>query len=178
MKRNEQGFTLIELIIVIAIVAIIAGAATFTTFQVLNVTASSGNDIRVIRQVQNAGWWISQDALVAENIIIDDDPETPEFLLFSWTQWGYDEESIYHAVTYSFEDVSEGIGKLKRNYWISTGVDRDTLVAEYISYDPDDPVNTSNVSYQKPVLSVKLTSLFKDARETREYSINRRQNFN
>ena len=115
MKRSEGGFTLIGLLVSMAIVALITGAATTSIFQVFNVTTRSSDHVTVIRQVQNAGYWISQDAMEAEHVIVDDDPATPEFLILNWTEWGYDEDSIYHVVTYSFQDLSEGIGKLMRN---------------------------------------------------------------
>ncbi len=177
MRQVERGFSTVELITVLSIIALIGLAATTTTFQVINVTERNNNRMTAVRQVQNAGYWISCDTQMAESVITDN-LSPPDFMLLSWTERDYVSDDIYHLVTYFFEDLSDGIGKLKRNYWSSAGASRETLVAEYISYDPDDPVNTSNVSYQKPVLTVKLTALFGDAIETREYRINRRQNFN
>ena len=86
--------------------------------------------------------------------------------------------SLLVSITYFFEEISEGVGKLKRNQWSSGGANAEILIAEYICYDPDDPVNTSNASYQSQVLTVKLTALFYDARETREYIMGGRPNLN
>jgi len=69
------------------------------------------------------------------------------------------------------------VGKLKRSHWSSAGTNEQTLVAEYIYFNPDDPDNTTKASYQDSVLNVQLTSLFEEAIETREYMINLRPNF-
>ncbi len=85
MKRGERGFTLIELLLVIGLVALISGAASVTTIQVLTVTKSSNDHTVTIRQVQNAGHWISNDALMAANVVIDDDPQTAELEFLTFT---------------------------------------------------------------------------------------------
>lgn len=189
MKRSEGGFTLIELLLVVAIVALMAGAATMATFQVINVTKRSNNHMTAIRQVQNAGYWISHDALMAENVA--DNLTPPGFLTLTWTEWGYDEDkkgeetdTIYHSVTYSFQDLSDGIGKLRRTHWSRVGEDEqtlvaETLVAEYIYYNPDDPDDPDNptASSDNSVLTMQITASLGEARETKEYTVWHRPNF-
>lgn len=177
MRHSERGFTIIETVVALTIISLIAGAATMTTFQVLKYTDGSDSKMTAVRQVQNAGYWISRDAQMAEGVVTDN-LSSPNFIVMNWTERDYVSDDVYHSVTYFFDGLSGGIGKLKRNHWSSAGANYDTLIAEYICYDPGDPVNTSNVSYQKPALTVKLTALFGDARETREYRVNRRSNFN
>ncbi len=178
MKRSERGFTLIELLVVMAIVALIAGAATMSIFQVINVTRSTNDHMTAIRQAQNAGYWISRDALKAEHMIIGDDPEAT-FLNLTWTEWGFGGGSIYHSVTYSL-DLSGGIGELERQHLIydDEGVEignTTTFVAEYIYYT-DDLENTM-VAYTDLVLTARITALFGEATETKEYKIWPRPNF-
>lgn len=179
IKGDQRGFTLIELLLAIAIAALITGAATMAMFQVINITKSSNDHLTVIGQVQNAGYWISCDALMAENVIVDDDPQTAGFLFILWTEWdeGGKKFSIYHLVTYSFEDVAGEIAKIKRTHWSSAGTDEQTLVAEYIYYNPDDPDNTTKASYQSPVLTMRIAASLGEAEETKEYRIYRRPNF-
>ena len=177
MKKGEQGFTIIEAIVVIGIISVIGLAASMTIFQSIKVTESNNNRMTVLRQVNNAGYWISRDAQMVESAVTDNLSST-DFIILNWTEHDYDDDDIYHSVTYFFEGLSGGMGTLKRNHWSSAGANGDTLVAQYISYDPTDPVNTSNVSYQKPELTVKFTALFEDAKETREYKISRRINYN
>ena len=177
IKRDQGGFTLIELLVVMAIAALMVGAASMTTFQVTDITRRSNDHTTAVRQVQNAGYWISRDALMAEQVIVDSDPETADFLTVLWTEWGYGEDSIYHSVIYSFQDLSQGIAKLKRTHWSSAGANEQTLVAEYIYYNPDDPDNTTKVSYQSPVLTMQITASLGEAKETKEYRVCGRPEF-
>jgi len=178
MKRSESGFTFIEFLVVMAIVALIAGAAGATTLQLFASTERSNDHMTAVRQVQNAGYWISRDALMAEST--DNVTTPPEFLILNWTEWGYDEESIYHKVTYSFpfEYLSpDGIGKLKRTHEINGEVSAQTLVAEYIYYNPDDPDNTTKASYESSVLTVQIAAAIGEANEIKEYRVWHRPNF-
>jgi len=176
MKLGQTGFAIMELAVAIAIAALIAGAATMTTFRVLRDTEQTNDYLTVVRQVENAGYWVGRDTLRAERICTEN-LTLPEFLIVDWTEWGYDEDSVYHSVTYSIEDISEGIAKLKRTHQDSEGTNEQVLVAEYIYYNVSDPVNTSNVSYENPMLTLKIVSVFGDVQEAREYKIYRRPNF-
>ena len=176
MKQGQRGFTSIELLVATAIIALIAGAATMTTFSVLRDTEHTNDRMTVVRQVENAGFWISQDTLMADRVCADN-LTPPDFLVVDWTEWGYDDDSIYHSVTYSIEDISEGIGRLKRTHQDSGGTNEQMLVANYIYYNQSDPDNTSDVSYQEAVLTLKIASVFGDAQEMREYKVYQRPNF-
>lgn len=176
MKQGEKGFTTIELVVAITIMALIGSAAAAATFQVFQGTERNNNHMIAVRQVQNAGYWISRDTPMAQSVTTDN-LTLPDFLVLSWTEWDDAGEPTYHSVTYFFEGLTDGIGKLKRSHWSSAGANEQTLLAEYIYYDPNDPDNTSKASYQSSVLTVQLTSLFEGARETREYRIKHRPNF-
>lgn len=175
MIQSEKGFSTIELIVVCAIIGLIGSAASMTIFQVLNVTARSNDYMTTTSQLQNAGFWISRDAQMTENVTTENLSGT-NFLVLDWNELDESDNTTTHSVTYFFEELTDGIGNLKRHHWSSTGANSEVLVAKYISYDPADPVNTSNVSYQNSVLTVKLSALFEDASETREYNISRRTN--
>jgi len=173
MKRSERGFTLIELIVATAIVALIAGAASMATFQVITGTERSNNHMTVIRQVQNAGYWISQDALMAQSIVTGDDPETPEleFITLKWTDW---ENGDVHKIAYTFEDMPGGLKKLKRQHLIydADGVeigDTMTFVAECI-------VGSASFSEQDGVWKLSIGAHSVTETETREYEVNPRAN--
>lgn len=173
MKKGQRGFTFVELLVTVAITAVIGTAATMATNQVCRSTGHSNNRITAVRQVQNAGYWISRDAQMAHSVIAED-LTAPDFLILKWTEWDDDNDPIYHSVTYYFEDITNGIGKLKRSHWSSAGVNEETLVAEYIYYNPDDPLETSKADYLSPELTIELTSVSDETRETREYKITRR----
>ena len=175
MKRSERGFTLIELLLVLAIVALIAGGAGAATLQLFASTKLSNDHMTAVRQVQNAGYWLSQDIQTAETAVVDN--QTPaSFIVLAWTEWGYNNNSTYHSVTYSVEDLSGGFGKLKRNHWSSAGANEQTLVAEYIYFDPGEP-DTTEATYAGPVLTVQIAASFGEASEIKEYQIQHRREF-
>ena len=175
-QKVEKGFTLIEVAMAIAVLALIALAGTAVTFQALKATGQSNDRMTAIPQVQNAGYWISLDTKMAESIFVDN-LEPPNFIILNWTEHDYEEgDPTYHSVTYFIEDLSDGIGKLKRNHRSSTGSDEETLIAQYIYYDPGDPDNTSVATYTSPKLTVRLRALFGDVSVTREYEAVRRPN--
>jgi hypothetical protein len=131
--------------------------------------------MNAVRQVQNAGYWISRDAGMAQSIETDN-LTPPGFLVFKWTELDSEHEEIYHSATYSIEDMTNGTGTLKRSHWSTAGANEQTLIAQHIYYTPRDSDNTSKASYQAPVLILQLASLVDDTREIREYRIKRRPN--
>lgn len=175
MKRNEKGFTLLELVVAITIIALTSTAAAMAIFQIYKVTERNNDNINAVRQVQNAGYWISRDAQMAQTISADN-LTLPNFLILNWTEWDAQDEPIYHSATYFFEDLSNGVGRLKRTHWSSTGADEQTLIANYIYYNLGNPDDSSKASYQNPVLTVQLTAFFEDSMETLEYRISHRPN--
>ena len=178
MKLDEKGFTLIELLIAITIMVAASGAAGGAIFQIFKGMESNNDYMTVVRQVQNAGYYISRDAQMAQTVTTDG-LTLPDFLVVNWTEWDDAGDPIYHSATYFFEDLTDGIGKLMREHWSSAGASEETLVAQYIYYDPDDVDNTldSEASYQSPVLTVQLTALFEETQETKEYQVTHRPNF-
>ena len=173
MKHGEKGYTLIELIIAITIMVLVSGAAGAVIFQILRNIERNNDHITAVRQVQNAGYWISRDAQMAQDVTTDN-LTLPDFLILSWTEWDDTGDPIYHSATYSFEELTGGIAKLKRGHWSSAGANEQTLIAEYIYYDPNDVDVTSKASYESPLLTVQLTALFEEILETREYKIKHR----
>lgn len=176
MKYGEKGFTIVELVVALAIITLISSAAVTTIFQIIPGTKRSNDYMTAIRQVQNAGYWISHDVRIAEGATADG-LELPSFLILTWTEQDYGGgDPIYHSVTYFFADLSDTIGTLKRNHWSSAGVNEETLIAEYIYYNPDDPDNTSKANYVSPVLTVQLTAVSGEATAMKEYRARHRPN--
>ena len=166
----------VEVIVVIGIMALVAAAMTMSVFQMTTGTEQSSSYITAVRQVQNAGYWISHDGQMAESVDTDN-LTPPAFLILKWTDWGYDSDSIYHSVVYSVENVFEGVGKLRRTHEDSEGTSEETLVAEHIYYNPGDPGNTTKASCDGCVLTAKIVAMFGDVEETREYKIYPRPEF-
>ena len=84
LKRCEKGLTLIELLVSLVIMSAIMGVMTAAVVIIMR-TSSQNNEWEVnLRQVQNAGYWISKDALMVQVV----DTNKPDvFLSFSWSEW-------------------------------------------------------------------------------------------
>ncbi len=180
MKFSEKGFTMVELVVATAIIAIIGVAATTSVFHVVRGTGRTNDNMNAICQVQNAGYWISCDAQVADSVIVGSVGwPLYIYLMMFWTEQDYDGGNpTYHSVSYFFEDLygGDGVGTLKRYHWSSAGDSDYTLIASNIYYDDDDPGNTTKASYQNPALSLQITAVCGDITESRQYKINRRPN--
>jgi len=138
--KSQTGFTLIELMLAIAISGIITGGITATIFQVFDGSARTNNHMTAVRQVQNAGYWVSHDAQMAQHVYLEWGGETPvgsKFpLRLTWTDWDDKDE---HEVIYTLEPHGEP-KLLQREHVIrdAGGVvikDEVAIIAQFI--DPD-----------------------------------------
>lgn len=165
---------MVELLVAMAIMVTISGAAGAATFQTLKSAARGTGYMSAVRQVENAGHWISRDALMAERVRTDD-LTWPDFIVITWVERDYVNDDIYHSATYFFQDFSSDMGKLMRRHWSSDGANETVMVAERIYYRADHP-NETKANYNPPKLIVKLTSIVDTKKETKEYKIVRRPN--
>jgi len=157
--KNQLGFTLTELILAIAIAGIITGGITMTIFQVFSGSARTSNHMTAVRQVQNAGYWVSHDALMAQTEpIIDDDLLTPaqEFLTLTWTDW---ETNYKHQVVYSFASNT-----VQRKHYLNDATSPDaTLTVSNIS--------SASCSFANGELVFTVTATVGEQTETRVYEV-------
>ena len=175
MKLGQKAFTLVELVIALAITVLVSGASTVALSQVYGGTDRNNNQLTAVRQIESAAFWISRDVQRAQ--VVSTENLTPSDLLsLSWTEWDDDGNPTHYTVRYSFDNITDNIGRLKRNYWSSAGANLQTLVGLNLYYNPGDSDNTSKAIYQPPVLTVRLTAVLDKAQETREYRIKRRPN--
>ncbi len=135
MKAGEKGFTLIDLLMAVTITVLVSGAAGAAIFQVFRNTQSNSDRITAVRQVQNAGYWISRDAGMAQSVTVTANLTLPDFLVLSWIEIGSGDE---YEVSYIFEDMPENpFKRLLRNQSVNGGDKTTTLVAQYINSDPE-----------------------------------------
>ncbi len=165
IHNYQRGFTLIELLVVIAITALITGGITMSIFQVLNVSARSSNHMVAVKQVENAGHWISRDTLMAQIVDTEDDAETPETELVTLT-WAEYNDGDEHQVVYTIVD-----DELKREHYTNSVLDATTMVAQYIDTDP----TKTNCVFTSGKLTLTVTATLggwpESATETRVYEI-------
>lgn len=178
MTARKSGFTLIELAVALAITAVVSLATFGVTYQVFNLTKRNDDRLGALHQIENAGAWISRDALAADTVGADN-LTSPDFLLFNWTQWeqsGTTVYAVYHSARYYFDNLEDGIGKLKRSYSSSAGASAEITVGVYLYYNLSDNATSSIASYQAPMTTVRLTAIVGNIQESREYRIKRRPN--
>jgi prepilin-type N-terminal cleavage/methylation domain-containing protein len=129
LHKDQRGLTFVELLIVIAIAGFIAAAITGVLFQVLTINTRTSNHMTAVRQVQQAGFWVSPDVQMAQNV-------TPGgctgcLLSLNWTEVTGNHTA--HRVIYRLVDMSGGLKRLQREHYIGPSLDSTTIVAEYIS---------------------------------------------
>jgi len=131
INKNQKGFTLVELAVALAITGLITGGITMTIFQVFDVNARTSNHMTAVRQVQNAGYWISRDAQMAQSTVITEVLGFPSTL--TWTE--YVAPSDEHQVVYTL--LADN--KLQREHYTNRAINPDpdatSIVAQFI--DPD-----------------------------------------
>jgi len=135
LKKGQRGFTLIELLLVIGLTGLIAGGLTMTVMQLMTMSHGTANRMTAVRQVQQAGFWVSPDVQMAGNVSTENNPYTPELLTLNWTNYETDD---FHEVIYTLEDMPSGEFKiLWREHKIDPGTDSTIKVAEYIDVTID-----------------------------------------
>jgi prepilin-type N-terminal cleavage/methylation domain-containing protein len=84
LKTTEKGFTLIELLVALTIGAAIVGVMSAAVITIVR-TSSQNDELNVnMRQVQNAGQWITRDTLMAQSVSTN---TAGVFLNLSWSDW-------------------------------------------------------------------------------------------
>lgn len=172
LKRGQKGLTLVELVIVAGLVAIVSIAITAATFQVFSFTARTSNQMTAIRQVQQAGFWVSPDGMMADprttgNINVN--PGGGKFLVLRWQT----HDDIWHEVDYILETVpSTDVATLVRKHYTgpsldSLSLDTTTTVAQYI--EPNAP--DTQCAWDGKALTFKVTATVGEQTESRTYEV-------
>ena len=112
LHKGQKGFTLLELIIGIAITGLITTAVTMTIFQTFTGSTRSSNHMVAVRQVQEAGYWVSFYAYAAQNMTITGDSGFP--LILRWIDFDTNERQ---KVVFSLN--SSG---LRGSYYVESGM--------------------------------------------------------
>ena len=126
MSREQNGFTLLEILIGIGITGVMSLAAVGLIFYQLYGTASVKTDVGASQELNNADRWIGQDVMMADETNLTDGGGVENTLILSWTD-RYEFSNIPHTCMYS---VNNSI--LYRNYdGILTAEARDISGVEF-----------------------------------------------
>ena len=105
------------------------------------------------QDVENAGFWVSRDALSAQNATSSGFP-----LILDWQDW----DGNSYQITYNLvSDI------LQRNISINGGTPIQSTVAQLVNSDPI----LTNYQFANGVLTFKITSTIGPTSETRTYQI-------
>lgn len=115
IHKGEKGFTLLELIIGITITSLILGGITLSVDQIFTVSTRSSNHMVAVRQVQEAGYWVSEYAYSAQNATITGVSGFPLIL-----QWVNFDPSGRHKIVFNLTSSSGG---LRGGYYVNDVLD-------------------------------------------------------
>jgi len=158
LKKGERGIGFVELIIVVALAGMVGAAITAAAFQTLTFTTRLSNQMTAIRQVQQAGFWVSPDVMMAQEVSRGQSAGFP--LILSWTD---PVTNDVHEVTYvvTFER------RLQRTHKITPQQGQSTtevsVVAEYIS--------SASFVLSGSAYILTVTATVGDQAETRTYQV-------
>lgn len=156
LKKNQGGFTLIEVIVAIVITSIVGVGVTMAISQVFNVNALSNNRITAVKQLENAIYWLNRDAQMAQIVQPNGDAGFP--LNLSWVEW----DNTTHQVSYTLED-----SELHRNHSINGSEPIQNVVATHINSD----VDMTNCQFVDGVFTFKVTASVSGFRSINETHI-------
>lgn len=143
--RNEKGITLVELLVAMLVTGIITASITATVWQVFTINSRSLNHMTAVRQVQSAGYWVSQDALMAQSITTDNSTTSHLPMTLSWTDW----DGTVHNVTYSID----GNSRLERSQGAGVSAVASCIVPKSLT---DSNGTSCNFTNGKLIFTVKV----------------------
>jgi len=111
LNRGQKGLTIIELLIAIAITSVITGGIATIVYQIYTGSARSSNHMVAVRQVQEAGYWVSQYAYTSQNTTINGTSGFP--LTLKWIDFN---ENKYQKIEFILNSSSGG---LRGSYYVN-----------------------------------------------------------
>ncbi len=152
--RNENGYSLAEILVVLAITAMIALGACVTNAHMFRVSHQNRDWTQNSLQNQSVGYWLNHDILMAQQVVADDDPATPdtEFAIINWKDF---QTGNSYYVNYALLDSGGSLYSIERRYQARDSEDElldstNTLVANGISqcYLSSDEANRWRVTVE------------------------------
>ena len=167
LKWGEKGFTLIELVVGISIAAFVVGAASTAIITMERLSPRNTDWAIALRQVQDAGFWISRDIQMSQGDITVG-TGNPDFMTLTLPQ---DQNPANNkTIIYQFQNTSGNLSRLIRD---DSGQQR--FIADYVYYNPvaDPTKSTMVISDQNPV-TLQITATSGQTTYTRQYKATQR----
>ena len=166
--KKQTGFTLVELLVTVAILGTIGAVISMAIIAIYKISPQSNNHVIALQQVQNAGFWISNDVKTAGEI--NDAPGAPAFLEFTVPLPGGGEKTV----TYELQNTADGMKKLLRS---DSDAGTQILIAQHLYYNPGgDPENSTKAIYDSDnrSLLLQITAVSGTVTVSRQYGIEQR----
>jgi len=96
MGRSQRGFTLAELMIALAVSALILLGSMEIVRHMVVVSAENRDKTRAVLEVQYVGFWIGEDTVQAQDILMGNTTGFP--LVLRWTEWDGDINEVVYSV--------------------------------------------------------------------------------
>src|SRR3972149_1181968 len=98
IHKDQKGFTLLELLIALALTGLITTGITMIISQTFTGSARSSNHMVAVREVQEAGYWVSYYAYAAQDLTITGESGFPLIL-----QWVNFDPSEKHKIEFNLD---------------------------------------------------------------------------
>lgn len=166
-ERDERGFTLVELMVAIVLSTFVMLGGGEMLRQMIVASSHNADGTIAVIQVQNAGFWVSQDAVQAQTVPLCFDPATDpqkRLLTLGWTDW----DSTVHSITYSMVDTTDELGRSMWDFMRYDNITDETIrIAELL-----DPAGTSCTwNAVDGLLELTVTAKVDNETETRTFEI-------
>ena len=156
--NKQNGYSLIELIVGLTIGGLLAIGLMAYVFVTLNTIDDSKDRMHALMQVENAGYWISRDIQMSDNLTLGENAGFPLQLMHKDT-----DENVYE-VTYLLNEKS-----IMRTLIKNEESPIQTIIAQNI--------NTANLSDSSGLLIFNITSISGDIDVSRTYKVKSRLDF-
>jgi hypothetical protein len=157
--NRQKGTSLIEIVSVVALAGILGAGITTFTVQTITETRRSNSHMQQIQQMENAGFLVSRDVQMSQNLTAGPNAGFP--LQLAWM----DENHNTFQATYNLMG-----DKIRRTLIENGGSPGDTLIAQSINSAPA----LTSCNYTNGLLTFNVTATVGTWSATRTYQIKKR----
>ncbi len=160
INNVQQGFTLIEIVIVLGVALVLAGATVMSINQVISVNSTSSSHMTAVKEVENAVYYLTRDVQMAQQVNASSSSGFP--LTLNWVEWSGNSDTV----TYSINS-----GRMERSLSVNGSTPTVMVIIAHVD------TSRTNCNPGDKTLAVRITSKVTGLRpesETRSFTIVRR----